>query len=514
MIDLCPVGALTSKPFRYTARTWELSRRKSVSAHDSLGSGLVVQTKQERVMRVLPLEAEDVNECWISDRDRFAYEGLNSEERLTRPMVKRAGEWAEVEWPEALEAAAHGLKDIVARHGAEALGMLLAPSLTLEELHLAAKLGRGPRHRQHRPPRAPVGFPRHSKGAPWLGMPIADLAKLESVLFVGSTLRKEQPVLSARVRRAAKTGLAVHVLHVADDDLLMPVASRTIGASPRPSLRRLPQFDRARLQGKRSAILLGHYAQQHPDYAAILAAAQELGRATGAVVGVLPEGANSVGAHLLGALPGKGLRCSRDGGQRRAAATSSPASKPISTWGPPAMAAHRRKPNSPWCSRPTATRPRSTAHVVLPIAPFTETGGTFVNMEGRVQSFNGVVKPQGDARPGVEGAAHARRAAGDPRLHRRERSRTCARTIAPDLQAWATAGPRATPSAAVSASPRPRPPATRAHRRVRHLRAATRSCAARRRCRRTADGKAAASCAHECRDRCRGRSSPPAIACA
>ncbi|MGE5616491.1 MAG: NADH-quinone oxidoreductase subunit NuoG, partial [Bacillota bacterium] len=131
MIDLCPVGALTSKPFRYTARNWELSRRKSVSAHDAYGSNLMVQTKTDRVMRTLPLRNEAINEFWLSDRDRFAYEGLNSEERLTRPMVKRAGEWAEVDWPEALEAAAHGLRDVVSRHGADALGMLFGPQLTL-----------------------------------------------------------------------------------------------------------------------------------------------------------------------------------------------------------------------------------------------------------------------------------------------------------------------------------------------------------------------------------------------
>src|SRR5690242_11892220 len=142
MIDLCPVGALTSKPFRYTARAWELSRRKSVSAHDSLGSNLLVQSKQDRVMRVLPLENEAINEVWISDRDRFAYLGLNSEERLQRPMVKRAGQWHTAEWPEALEAAAHGLRDVVARHGAEQLGALLSPQQTLEELHLATRLAR------------------------------------------------------------------------------------------------------------------------------------------------------------------------------------------------------------------------------------------------------------------------------------------------------------------------------------------------------------------------------------
>src|SRR5688572_16867786 len=315
MIDLCPVGALTSKPFRYTARAWELSRRRSVSPHDSLGSGLVVQAKQERVMRVLPLEQEDVNECWISDRDRFAYEGLNSEERLLYPMVKRAGQWAEVDWPEALEAAAQGLKDAVARHGADALGALLAPHLTLEELHLATGIARGLGsdnidHRIHQ-----ADFRARPKGAPWLGMSIADLVKLESILVVGSTLRKEQPLLSARLRGAAKRGLQLSVLHVTEDDLLMPVAARSV---VRPGALAAGLADIAKgvnqdgtiaasLKGRRSAILLGHYAQQHPDYAVLLAMARELGRATGATVGVLPQGANAVGAHLVGAHPTRGL---------------------------------------------------------------------------------------------------------------------------------------------------------------------------------------------------------------
>src|SRR5450631_1937163 len=220
MIDLCPVGALTSKPFRSSARTWELARRNSVCPHDGLGSPLVVQSKGERVMRVLPLENEAVNEVWISDRDRFAYNGLDSEERLLRPMVKRAGQWHEVDWPEALEAAAHGLKDLVGRHGADALGTLLAPELTLEELHLASRLARGlgSDNVDHRVRQ--WDFRAKPMAAPWLGMSIEDVAKLESVLLVGSTLRKEQPLLAARLRQAAKKGLAVNVLHVAADDLL------------------------------------------------------------------------------------------------------------------------------------------------------------------------------------------------------------------------------------------------------------------------------------------------------
>src|SRR5262249_17439081 len=196
VIDVCPVGALTSKPFRYTARNWELSRRRSVSPHDSLGSNLQVQSKQDRVMRVLPVTNEDVNECWLSDRDRYGYEGLNSEERLLYPMVKRAGEWAEVDWPEALDAAAQGLKDLVARHGAGELGVLLAPGLTLEELYLAANLARGlgTENIDHRIRQA--DFRAATAGIPWLGMPIAKLAQPEAVLVGGSALRTQRPVLA------------------------------------------------------------------------------------------------------------------------------------------------------------------------------------------------------------------------------------------------------------------------------------------------------------------------------
>jgi NADH-quinone oxidoreductase subunit G len=207
MIDLCPVGALTSKPFRYTARAWELSRRKSVSAHDSLGSPLVVQTKQDRVMRVLPLEDETLNECWISDRDRFAYEGLNAEDRITRPMVKRGTGWAEVDWSEALDIAAKGLKDVVVKHGGDALGTLLAPQPHGRGAPPRAGALPRPGFRQRRSPRAPGAFPK-TQGAPWLGMAVADFAKLEAVLLVGSTIRKEQPLLATRLRTATKKGLA------------------------------------------------------------------------------------------------------------------------------------------------------------------------------------------------------------------------------------------------------------------------------------------------------------------
>jgi NADH-quinone oxidoreductase subunit G len=424
VIDLCPVGALTSKPFRYSARNWELSRRRSVSGHDSLGSTIMVQSKQDRVMRVLPIENEAINECWLSDRDRFAYEGLNSEERLVRPMVKRAGEWVEVDWPEALQAAVDGLKDVTSRHGGGELGVLLAPHLTLEEMHLAAKLGRALgtdnidfRVRQR-------DFRLKTKGAPWLGTSISELAKMESVLVVGSTLRKEQPLIAARLRGAAKRGMAVSTVHVAKDDLLIPTAMqvaarpgdlvgtlaavaaaavRATGKPVRGDLKRAitPEEEAiaARLVGKRSAILLGQYAQQHPDYAVLLSIAQEIGRITGATVGVLPDGANGVGGYLVNALPVKGGKNAREMIESPRTGYIVAGVEAELDMGPQALAAIAQ---SEFTVALSAYRNATTdrAHVMLPIAPFTETAGTFVNMEGRAQSFLGLVKPVGDARPG------------------------------------------------------------------------------------------------------------------
>jgi NADH-quinone oxidoreductase subunit G len=362
MIDLCPVGALTSKPFRYSARAWELARRRSVSPHDSLGSNLVVQAKQERVMRILPLEKDDVNECWISDRDRFAYEGVNSEERLLYPMVKRAGQWAEVDWPEALEAAAQGLKDAVARHGADALGALFAPHLTLEELHLATGIARGlgsdnVDHRIHQ-----SDFRARSRGAPWLGMPIDDFARLEAVLLVGSTLRKEQPLLTARLRGAAKRGLQVNVLHVADDELLMPVAQRRIVR---------PDALAAELGRAADGIAAGLKASAPPSFWATTRSSRRtsprcLPRRTSWLVPPAPRCACCRRARTPWART-SWAPCRRAGSTRprcwrsRARRISSRASRPSSTWAP-RRCARSRRPSSRWRSRPIATprrRPRT-----------------------------------------------------------------------------------------------------------------------------------------------------------
>ncbi|HEX6828972.1 MAG TPA: NADH-quinone oxidoreductase subunit NuoG, partial [Burkholderiales bacterium] len=231
-IDLCPVGALTSKPFRFSARTWELARRRSVSPHCGLGSNLVVQVKLERVLRVLPRENDAVNECWLSDKDRFSYEGLNSPDRLRRPMVKRGGRWQECDWKEALEAVAAGLADVKQRHGAAQIGALASPHSTLEELYLLQKLmrGLGSGNVDFRLRQCDFRADAELRGAPWLGMKVADLDAIESALVVGSTLRKDHPLLAYRLRQAVTRGAALNLINPVDDDLLTRIAGRMIVA--------------------------------------------------------------------------------------------------------------------------------------------------------------------------------------------------------------------------------------------------------------------------------------------
>ena len=379
MIDICPVGALTSKPFRYTARTWELARRKSVSPHDALGSNLVVQVKQNRVMRVLPLENEEVNECWLSDKDRFSYEALNSEQRLTRPLVKRNGQWEETDWQSALEFAVAGLKDF---------GVLASPHATLEELYLAGKLGgQAGCAADFRLRHSDFSGDGKRAGIPWLGMPVVDLAGLDRVLVVGSFLRKDHPLIAQRLRQAAKRGTEIHVLHSVDDDWLMPVKSRKI-VSPAELTSGFGFFEEALKTGKKPAILLGNFAQQHPQAAAIHAAAQALAQRTGAKLGFLGEAANSVGGYVAGLPAGGGLPAAL----KKKALLLLNLDPQFDCADSQALKAAQFVVNL------SAFR-TGVGDVQLPIAPFTETPGTFVSTEGRVQGFHAAVRPMGEARP-------------------------------------------------------------------------------------------------------------------
>ncbi|HQR12634.1 MAG TPA: NADH-quinone oxidoreductase subunit NuoG [Casimicrobiaceae bacterium] len=428
-IDICPVGALTSKPFRYSARTWELARRKSVSPHDSLGSNLVVQVKNNRVMRVLPLENEAVNECWLSDKDRFSYESLNSDERLTTPMVKQGGEWTSVDWQTALEFVANGLKDAVSRHGPQALGALVSAHSTLEELALAARLvrGLGSDNIDFRLRQSDFRGDGVSGTAPWLGLPVAELNSLDRALVVGSFLRKDHPLVAQRLRQAAKKGTQVSMLHSVDDEWLLPVSHKEIvppsqlpsalagivvaaaqaaGKTVPAALHGIEPTDPAKaiagslLSGKKAAILLGNNATQHAAASQLHALAQLLSEITGATFGFLTEAANTVGAHLARARP-------QSGGMNARAMLEDPRHAYLVLHAEPefdfanAVVARSALEKADLVVVMSPFRHGvAYADVLLPVAPFTETAGTFVSCEGRAQSFHGVVQPLGETRPG------------------------------------------------------------------------------------------------------------------
>ena len=422
MIDICPVGALTSKPFRYSARTWELSRRKSVSPHDSTGANLIVQVKNNKVMRVLPFENEDVNECWIADRDRFSYEALNSEERLTSPMLKQGGVWRSVDWQTALEYVANGLKQINKDYGPESLGALASPHSTLEELFLTGALMRalGSQNTDYRLRNAE--FPQF-EGVRHLGLPIASLSSLQRVLVVGSNLRKEHPLFAQRIRQATRHGCSVNVIHSEAKDWALPVANTMLcpaddWAQALASVAAAVAFEtgvaspvnvvisdvakdiaKSLLGGERKAVLLGNGAAHHPRASSLLALANWIADQTGASVGYLTEAANTVGAQLVGALPGPGALNAAQmlSGGLKAVLLLNTEPEFDSAAGISAKAglsqAQMVVTLSPFKSN------MSFSDVLLPIAPFTETPGTFINAEGRIQSFHAVVKPLGEARP-------------------------------------------------------------------------------------------------------------------
>ena len=422
MIDICPVGALTSKPFRYSARTWELSRRKSVSPHDSTGANLIVQVKNHRVMRVLPFENDAVNECWIADRDRFSYEALNSDDRLTQPMLKQGGEWTVVDWQTALEYVANGLQQVKTAHGAGAIGLLASPHSTVEELALAGALvrGLGSENIDSRLRHADFGNAAAAGQARWLGRPVAELSQLQRVLVVGANLRKDHPLFAQRIRQAARKGGQVHVLNAQAQDWAMPVkhtlladssvwvaalagiaAAVAAEAGVQPPVAghvsdEARAIARSLLGGEQKAILLGNAAAHHEKAASLLALANWIGQQTGASVGYLTEAANTVGAQLVRAIPGQGgLNAARMlGGQLKAAVLLNTEPAFDSAAGAEGLtSAEMVVTLSPFKTN------LDISDVLLPIAPFTETSGSFVNAEGRLQSFHAVVRPLGDTRP-------------------------------------------------------------------------------------------------------------------
>jgi NADH-quinone oxidoreductase subunit G len=422
MIDLCPVGALTSKPFRYGARTWELGRKRSVSPHDSLGANTTVQTKSNKVMRVVALENDAINECWISDRDRFAYEGLNSADRVTMPMVKQGGQWLETDWQSALDYVAHSLKTIAAESGPESIGALAHPISSTEELHLLQKIIRGLGSNQIDTRLRQTDI-KGAASAAWLGMPISQLSELDRVLIIGSFLRKDQPLVAARFRTAAKRGSQVLRIDAGGDDWLIP--SLGIPVSPSAWVNTLGQVALAvakaksvlapvgianlsvsesaqkiadsMLSGSSKAVLLGSAAVSHPALSNLHVLAQFIADNTGATLGFLPVGGNAVGAALVNA-NGAGIESVLSGDRRAMILMNI---EPDADLPNPeqARAALAQANTVIALSAYKSADLLEVADVILPISTFTETMSTFVNAEGRVQTIQPSVKPLADSRP-------------------------------------------------------------------------------------------------------------------
>ena len=428
MIDICPVGALTSKPFRYSARTWELSRRKSVAAHDSSGANLIVQVKNHEVKRVVPFENEEVNECWIADRDRFSYEALNGPERLTQPMIKQGGQWKEVDWQTALDYVANGLKGVARDHGAAAIGALVSPHSTVEEAYLAGALvrGLGSDNVDHRLRQAE--FATGDGGVRWLGTSVASLSQLQRVLVVGSNLRKDHPLFALRIRHAVRQGAALHAIVSSSQwsdasAWAMPVEQAIVAdalgwaqalaevaaAVAREKGLNAPvagepgaeavAMARSLLTGERKAILLGNAAAHHANASSLLVLAQWIGQQTGATVGYLTEAANTVGAQWAKAQPqsgGKNAAQMLDGSLKAVLLLNTEPEFDSAAGARAALALQQAEmvvTLSPFKAN------MAFSDVLLPIAPFTETSGSFVNAEGRLQSFHAVVRPLGETRP-------------------------------------------------------------------------------------------------------------------
>ena len=427
MIDICPVGALTSKPFRYSARTWELSRRKSIAAHDSSGANLVVQVKNNHVMRVVPLENEEINECWIADRDRYSYESLNGPDRLTTPMLKQGGEWKQVDWQTALEYVANGLKNISKDHGASSIGALVSPHSTVEELYLTGQLmrGLGSDNIDHRLRHAEFS---DAPGVRYLGTSIASLSQLQRALVIGSNLRKDHPLFAQRIRQAVRQGAQVHAITSADllsdaQAWAMPLTQTcitdasswaqsladiaTVIASqkgvPAPAAGQATAAATAIAQsllgGERKAVLLGNAAAHHAHAASLLTLANWIAQQTGASVGYLTEAANTVGAQWVKAQPQTG---GAHAGQMLAGGLKAVVLLNTEPEFDSALGAQVAQ-NLAQAEMVVTLSPfkanMAFSDVLLPIAPFTETSGSFVNAEARLQSFHAVVKPLGETRP-------------------------------------------------------------------------------------------------------------------
>ena len=379
-------------------------------------------------MRVLPRENDDINECWLSDKDRFAYEGLNASSRLVKPMIKQDGKWEEVDWQVALDFVAKGLLAVRERHGANQIGALGSAHQTVEELYLLQKLlrGLGSENIDFRTRQSDFSADAVASGAPWLGMPVAEIASLDRVLVIGSSLRNDHPLLALRLRQAAKKKLELNLINPVDDDLLMRVAAKSIVApsgmagalaavinavaqikgAPLPADVPVVAVDAAALAiassmavAGNSVVWLGNLAQHHPSAGRLHWLAEQLAGLLGAKFGFLGEAANSVGGYLAEATPRSGLNARQMLEKTLKAYLLLGVEPECDSYDAAQALAAMKDAEFVVALSPYQHQALEYANALLPIAPFSETSGTFISTEGRVQSFNGIVLPLAETRP-------------------------------------------------------------------------------------------------------------------
>lgn len=424
IIDLCPVGALTNKTYRFTARAYELEQAASLSPHDCLGTNINVHTRYGEVMRVVARENQAINETWIADRDRYSYTGLYHADRLQHPMIRSKGRFEVVDWQQAFEHIAKSLQDALGKFGSDKLGALASPSATLEEYYLLQKLvrGLGSPHVDHRLREIDTEDQTGMPDFPGLTLSLSDLASCDAILLIGSNIQKEQPLAALRIRKAALNGAAVLAINPVDYHFNFSVSAKKIIGPQHlvealkatlEALRKDDQNDAIAnhlRQKKASCLLLGAFVQHHPQASMIRYLAQQIALLCGAKVGLMTDGGNAAGAWLAGAIPHRladgtvvnepGLSAyqmfekprkaylllnvepERDCANAKLAVEALKQAKcviALSIYRNPILEEH--------------------AHVILPMAPFTETSGTLVNLMGDLQSFKGVAKSYGESRP-------------------------------------------------------------------------------------------------------------------
>lgn len=434
IIDLCPVGALTSKPFAFKARAWEMTQIASVASHDCVGSAISLHARRGEIMRVVPRENEALNEAWISDRDRFSYTGLAASDRVQQPMIKENGQWREVEWSVALDYIAEAVEKVTAHDGAQALAMFMSPNATCEELYLAQKLTRSLKSDNIDYRLRQSDFTTANGVYPVLSCKLDELTQQQAVLLVGANIRQEQPIVANRLRQASIKGCKVMPLSLLDGQENFDVVHKRI-ISVDEMLPRLIVILKACIQlsdksveiaaatqllieasvldehakavaielvgSEHALICLGVMASHHPAFSSLYYVAQLISTVTGSTIGRLTDGANAVGGFLVAAQP------KETNNNAKAIIASKPKAvflhdvdSDYDVANPQAFsemleAAALVVSVSPFASE----RTKSLANVILPCASLGETSGTYVNASGQWQSFMGAVKPFAAARP-------------------------------------------------------------------------------------------------------------------